>query len=75
MIEPGTPPRVTLIDGPQFPPVALVIVRGRRYDSTTGLTLDELRREQTDPMTRLAEREGPQRAPRDTGFRVVLPVP
>ena len=70
MIESGSPPRVTLIDGPQFPPGALVVVRGRSYLSSAGLTLDDLRHEQAEPMTRFADR-----APRDTGFRVVVPVP
>jgi hypothetical protein len=70
VIEPGDPPRVTTIDGPGFAPGQLVIVRGRDYTLGTGLTFDVLKYEQTVPMTRLAGK-----APRDTGFRVVLPVP
>lgn len=70
VIEPDSPPRVTLIDGPQFPAGVTAIVRGRDYMLTSGLTLDNLREQQTTPMTRFADR-----ALRDTGFRVVLPVP
>jgi formylglycine-generating enzyme required for sulfatase activity len=70
VIEPGSPPRVTMIDGPRFAPGQLVIVRGRDYTLGSGLTFDALKYEQTVPMTRLAEK-----APRDTGFRMVLPVP
>jgi hypothetical protein len=70
VIEPGSSPRVTMVDAPEFRPGQLVIVRGRDYTLGSGLTFDTLKYEQTVPMTRLAEK-----APRDTGFRVVLPVP
>jgi serine/threonine protein kinase len=70
VIEPGSPPQITLIDGPRFQAGQLVIVRGRDYMLGSGLTLDTLKYEQTVPQTRLAEK-----APRDTGFRVVLPAP
>jgi hypothetical protein len=69
VIEPGSP-QFKLIGGPQFRAGQLVIVRGRDYNLGTGLTFDVLKYEQAVPMTRLAEK-----APRDTSFRVVLPVP
>jgi serine/threonine protein kinase len=48
----------------------LVILRGRNYTLSRGLTFDMLRYEQTTPQTQFADRPSPY-----TSFRVVLPLP
>ena len=49
---------------------SLIILRGRNYTLSRGLTFDILRYEQTNPQTQFADARSPY-----TSFRVIIPLP
>jgi serine/threonine protein kinase len=60
----------TVVNGPQFLPKQLIVLRGRNFTLEKPLTFEVMNRERTQPQTQFADVPSPY-----TGFRIVLPLP
>jgi serine/threonine protein kinase len=71
LTKPGLPPRELIeVPDPTLQPTDFVILRGRNFTHSTGLTFPTLRYEQTTPQRQLVKVGSPY-----TSFRVVIYVP